>query len=179
MQKTATKLLPIAKVVKSFGADGELVVRYIPDAPEDINEKKPVFLYFEELPVPFFIESVKSRGNNQEVIRLQGIESEKDVEEILGMTVYIEQSKKKQKSKSNNSDIFDPKNLVGFVLYNPAGEYIGEVTEFNDYPGNPCLSFVTEDGNEHLVPIHDDLILGMDEEKELLVVELPIGLLDL
>lgn len=53
MQKTATKLLPIAKVVKSFGADGELVVRYIPDAPEDINEKKPVFLYFEELPVPF------------------------------------------------------------------------------------------------------------------------------
>lgn len=179
MQKTATKLLPIAKVVKSFGADGELVVRYIPDAPEDINEKKPVFLYFEELPVPFFIESVKSRGNNQEVIRLQGIESEKDVEEILGMTVYTEQSKKKQKSKSDNSDIFDPKNLVGFVLYNPAGEYIGEVTEFNDYPGNPCLSFVTEDGNEHLVPIHDDLILGMDEEKELLVVELPIGLLDL
>lgn len=64
-------------------------------------------------------------------------------------------------------------------MYNPAGEYIGEVTEFNDYPGNPCLSFVTEDGNEHLVPIHDDLILGMDEEKELLVVELPIGLLDL
>ena len=51
-------MLQIAQVLKSNGTDGELVMSFREIAPEDINLKEPVFIVFDGLPVPFFIESL-------------------------------------------------------------------------------------------------------------------------
>ena len=79
----------IAQVLKSNGTDGELVMSFREIAPEDINLKEPVFIVFDGLPVPFFIESLVKRGNSKALVHLTGIKNQEDVEEIAGKAVYI------------------------------------------------------------------------------------------
>ena len=84
-------LQQIAQVLKSNGTDGELVLGFREIAPEDINLNEPVFIVFDGLPVPFYIESFTKRGNSKALVRLTDICSMEDVEEIAGKAVYIEE----------------------------------------------------------------------------------------
>ena len=58
-------LQQVAQVLKSNGTDGELVMGFRDIAPEDINLEEPVFIVFDGLPVPFYIESFAKRGNTK------------------------------------------------------------------------------------------------------------------
>ena len=82
-------LQQVAQVLKSNGTDGELVMGFREIAPEDINLQEPVFIIFDGLPVPFYIESFTRRGNTKALVRLTDICSMEDVEEIAGKAVYI------------------------------------------------------------------------------------------
>jgi len=89
---TLDDLQQVAQVLKSNGTDGELVMGFREIAPEDINLKEPVFIIFDGLPVPFFIESFTRRGNSKALVRLTDICSMEDVEEIAGKAVYVEEN---------------------------------------------------------------------------------------
>ena len=84
-------MLQVAQVLKSNGTDGELVLGFREMAPEDINLDEPVFIIFDGLPVPFFIETFTKRGNTKALVRLTDINSMEDVEEIAGKAVYVEE----------------------------------------------------------------------------------------
>ena len=84
-------LQQIAQVLKSNGTDGELVMGFREIAPEDISLNEPVFIVFDGLPVPFFIESFSKRGNSKALVRLTDIRSMEDAEELAGKAVYVEE----------------------------------------------------------------------------------------
>ena len=50
-------MIAVAQVLKSNGTDGELLLGFNGFGPEDIDLMEPVFIEFDGLPVPFFIES--------------------------------------------------------------------------------------------------------------------------
>ena len=66
-------LQQVAQVLKSNGTDGELVMGFREIAPEDINLQEPVFIIFDGLPVPFFIESFAKRGNTKALVHITDI----------------------------------------------------------------------------------------------------------
>ena len=82
----------VAQVLKSNGMDGEFVMSFRGITPEDINLKEPVFIVFDGIPVPFFIESFTKRGNSKALVRITDIKSNEDVEEIAGKAVYMAES---------------------------------------------------------------------------------------
>ena len=106
----------IAQVLKSNGTDGELVMSFREIAPEDINLKEPVFIVFDRLPVPFFIESLVKRGNSKALVHLTGIKNQEDVEEIAGKAVYIEDDILPELSLEEDGFAA----LVGWTLLMPA-----------------------------------------------------------
>ena len=55
-------MLPVAKVVKSFGTDGGLLVSSNVDL-DTLDFQGPVFIVFDGLQVPFFILDYQPRGN--------------------------------------------------------------------------------------------------------------------
>ena len=105
----------VAQVLKSNGTDGELVLSFREIAPEDINLSEPVFIIFDGLPVPFFIESFAKRGNSKALVRLTDICSQEDVDEIAGKAVYVDDSQ--IPGMSLEEDGFAA--LVGWVLLTP------------------------------------------------------------
>ena len=49
--------MQIATVLKSNGTDGELLIGFKGFSAQDIDTKEPVFIEFDGLPVPYFIEA--------------------------------------------------------------------------------------------------------------------------
>ena len=182
MPKSANILLPVAKVIKSFGTNGELLIRYSPQTQEDIDKKKPVFIYYDGLPVPFFVESIQNRGTDQALVILEGIYNEPLVNEITGEFIYIE-----KKTKGNKSKISGPQDLIGYTIEDINGSLLGKISKFYDYPNNPCLGIIkasledieNKEPNEQLLPFHEEFIVDFDQKRMVLVVQLPKGLLEL
>ena len=181
---TTDDLQQIAQVLKSNGTDGELVMSFRTIAPEDINLEEPVFIVFDGLPVPFFIESFTKRGNSKALVRLTGIHCQEDVDEISGKAVYIEDSDAPELSLEEDGFAA----LVGWMLLTPEnpdqGEgdeladltEVGEITDFIDIPNNPCIEVETENGAV-MIPLHEDLILSVDPEYQEIIMQIPEGLI--
>jgi 16S rRNA processing protein RimM len=176
-------MLQIAQVLKSNGTDGELVMGFREIAPEDINLQEPVFIVFDGLPVPFYIESFSKRGNTKALVRLTGICSMEDVEEITGKAVYIEEDQLPEMALEDDGYAA----LVGWMLLTPASSImedgneedlceVGEITDFLDIPNNPCIEVETENGAV-MIPLHEDLILSVDPEYQEIIMQIPAGLI--
>ena len=190
-------LQQVAQVLKSNGTDGELVMGFREIAPEDINLNEPVFIVFDGLPVPFFIESFTKRGNTKALVRLTDIRSMEDVEEIAGKAVYVEEDSLPEMSLEEDGYAA----LVGWMVLAPempdqvghdgndnghdddviAGltgnlYEIGEITDFVDIPNNPCIEVETKNGAV-MIPLHEDLILSVDPENLEIIMQIPAGLL--
>ena len=170
-------LQQVAQVLKSNGTDGELVLGFREIAPEDINLQEPVFIVFDGLPVPFYIESFTKRGNTKALVRLTGIGSMEDVEEITGKAVYIEEDQLPEMSLEDDGYAA----LVGWMLLTPAEDEealieVGEITDFLDIPKNPCIEVETENGAV-MIPLHEDFILSVDPEYQEIIMQIPAGLL--
>ncbi len=174
-------LQQIASVLKSNGTDGELVMSFRDIAPEDIKLQEPVFIIFDGLPVPFFIESFTKRGNSKALVRLTDICSMEDVEEIAGKAVYIDGNSLPEMTLEDDGYAA----LVGWTLLTPEEDFdadepkfieVGEITDFIDIPNNPCLEVETINGAV-MIPLHEDFILSVDPEYQELIMQIPAGLL--
>ena len=180
---TLDDLQQVAQVLKSNGTDGELVMSFRDIAPEDINLDEPVFIVFDGLPVPFFIESFVRRGNSKALVRLTDICSMEDVEEIAGKAVYVEEDNLPEMTLEEDGYAA----LVGWLVLTPGEmpdqighdeeeKVVGEITDFIDIPNNPCIEVETINGAV-MIPLHEDLILSVDPENLEIVMQIPAGLL--
>ena len=170
-------LQQVAQVLKSNGTDGELVLGFRDIAPEDINLEEPVFIVFDGLPVPFFIESFSKRGNTKALVHLTDICSMEDVEEIAGKAVYISSDSMPEMTLEEDGYAA----LIGWMVLTPTEDgdgliEVGEIADFMDIPNNPCLAVETVNG-EVILPLHEDFILSLDPEYQEIVMQIPAGLL--
>ena len=180
-------LQQVAQVLKSNGTDGELVLGFRDIAPEDINLEEPVFIVFDGLPVPFFIESFTRRGNSKALVHLTDIESQEDVEEIVGKAVYIDGDNIPEMTLEEDGYAA----LIGWTVLTPSGDFhdvipeededmefmeVGEITDFIDIPNNPCIEVETKNGAV-MIPLHEDFILSVDPEYQEIIMQIPDGLI--
>lgn len=161
-------MLRVAQVLKSNGTDGELLLSFFDVAPEDIDLQEPVFIEFDGLPVPFYFESFTPRGNNRALVRLTGVRSLKDADELAGQSVYADYFEEEEEE-----------DLVGWTLCNADGQAVGTVVDYEDIPGNLCLWVERPDGEQILIPFHEELIVSVDESSQTITMTVPEGILDL
>ena len=155
-------MLPIAKILKSNGTDGGILVSLRGVEAEEIDLKDPVFIEFDGLPVPFFIQSIQRKGTSRAVLHLNDVQNLSDAEELVGKEIFAE-------GEDEESDELD---FTGWTLLN-RGEKLGEITGMEPIPGNLCLYL-----GEKLVPLHEDFVISCDPDSRQLDLDLPDGLFD-
>ena len=158
-------MLRIAQVLKSNGTDGGLLLSLFDISPEDIDLEEPVFISFDGLPVPFYFESFTPRGNNRAIVRLTGVHSLKDADELAGAEVFADYLEQEE------SD-----DITGWTVRDASGRAVGTVTGYEDIPGNLCI-YVKTPGGEVLLPLHRELVISMDPETRTVALTIPDGLL--
>ena len=157
-------MLAVAKIVKSFGTDGGLLLSSNVDL-ETLDFKEPVFITFDGLQVPFFILDCTPKGGKT-VVHLNDVHSLEDAEEIVGRTIYAD-----VELEEDEEIDFTDWSIVD------RGRRIGTCTGLEDIPGNPCLEVCLEpDGSSVLIPLHEDFIVKIDEDSRTLSLDLPDGL---
>ena len=177
----------IAQILKSNGTEGELLISFIGTDPEEINLKEPVYVEFDGLPVPFFFEAFTRRGTSRALVHLTGVRSLRDADELAGRAMYVEGG------EDNDGEL----DIIGWtVVDGKSGRPVGTVRDYEDIPGNLCIwvipvipsagSVIPSAGSvipsaakesEFLLPLHDDLILDLNEDTRTLVLSIPEGLL--
>lgn len=151
------------KVLKSWGAEGQVVLSPSADDPRDLKSQEPVFIAFDGLPVPFYIESVKPQGGRL-IVKFEDIDTLAEAEELVGRDVTLSESVED-----------DEETLVGLQVCDArTRRIIGEVVDFSDYGGNTLITVETEQG-EVLLPIHEDLIVSIHDD--VLTLDIPEGLI--
>ena len=154
-------MLPIAKILKSNGTEGDILIGLLDFDASDFNTEEPVFVEFDGLPVPFFIESITPRGGSRAIVHLTDTDTLADAEELVGRTICLDAE----------DDSEEEEDFTGWTLYD-GDRLVGEISGLEDIPGNPCLCI-----GDALVPLHEDFIISADPQTRTLVMDLPEGLL--
>lgn len=181
--------IAVAQIVKSYNTTGEVVIKLSSDLLEDLNRKEPVFIYFDELPVPFFIDRFTPKGNSGAIVKFTTVNDMAHSEELVKRTIFIESSSAAPEVLENYAQENFEEYITGFDLYNQDDTFIGEIISYHNYPNNPCIevelaegicSALSENGStEHetlLVPFQESLIMAFDAENREIQMNIPAGL---
>lgn len=164
-------LLQIAAVQKANGTEGEILVGFKDFSADELDTKEPVFITFDGLPVPFFVEGITPRGRSRALVHLTGVSSLDDAQELCGRTISVRAEDYPDLSKDDGLE-----GLIGWKVQGADGEAVGTITGIEDIPGNPCVDVKTDKG-QYLLPLSEELILSVNEEKGIIRMHIPDGLL--
>lgn len=154
-------MLQIAKIIKSNGTDGDILMGLYDIQLDDFDLKEPLFIEFDGLKVPFFIEKISPKGNTKAIVHLSGVDDLEDAEEIVGRAVWMDVELEDELQED----------FVGWTILDKGNE-VGKVTGVEPIPGNLCLYI-----GDIIIPLHEDFIIDVDTEGRILNLNLPEGLL--
>lgn len=166
------KLVELGRIQRAHGIKGELHLvlnAALDEIPEQLGW---VFLDIEGIPTPFFAEQIRPKSNSSLILKLRDIDSIDDTEELLGLTALIPAALLPQ----TDDDEIALADLVGYQVQSPEGEVLGTITDYVDYGLNAVFTLRTTT-DEVLIPAADELIVEYDDDKRLLTMDLPEGLL--
>jgi 16S rRNA processing protein RimM len=163
----------IGTILKPKGLKGELHMYADFDGLESIKFDA-VFIEIAGRQVPYFVSSIKYLQKNAAYLVLEDVDSIEKATMLAKKHVYLP-AKLKPKKKKNEFTLFD---LVGFTAIDEDEGELGEITEVNEYP-QQILATVNYKNCEVLFPLNEEIIKRIDVVKNIVLVDLPEGLLDI
>lgn len=147
----------------------------------DTTDSDYIIIETEGILVPFFFEEYRFRNDNTAIIKLEGIDTQEQAREFTNCVVYFERSKA-ENAEDETSTFLSQKNrqIVGFTIVDAqTGKSIGTVKDIDDSTINVLLVIEGEDRQQVLIPANEDLIEGIDLQRQTITMRLPDGLLTL
>ena len=83
-------LQPIGRIVKSYGTEGDVMVSFLDGMSDILKTDEPVWLFYDGLPVPFYIQTLQFKGQRKAILRLEDVDSYNDAEEAAGKDICID-----------------------------------------------------------------------------------------
>jgi len=157
-------MTPVAKILKSHGTDGGMLISLLGVRIDEIDLEEPVFVSFDGLPVPFYFDDLQPRGTSKAVAHMTDVKTLEDAEEMVGKTIEADIEFEDETEED----------FTGWTML-CRGARIGEVTGMEPIPGNLCL-YVAAEGGEAMIPLHEDFIISVDPDSRILDLDLPEGL---
>ncbi len=124
--------------------------------------------------MPFFIESVRSKGRDTVLLTIDGITDEKQASAFNGKAIY---AKADEISLPEESDGLYVTDMAGFTIITTEGETVGTIDLIDDSTANILFITQTPEGNTVYIPAAEEFIKSLDLENKTLVMDLPEGLL--
>ena len=180
---TAEQLTAVGTILKPKHLKGAVLLQltdamfdYLADNPQPTH----LFLHRKEqknqTPLPYFIENLDWSGS-EVVLKLEEAHNRNDAELLRGASLWIE-SEKIAPYLTGDDDEQAWDFLMGYTLIDTDDTVIGTVSDLFYLPANPVAQVIINN-KEVLVPLHEDLVVLLDEAQKILVLDLPEGLVDL
>ncbi len=163
-------------ISKTVGYEGSLIAFLDVDDPSSYRDMESVFILMDGKLVPFFVEQIQMRTPKGEaVIRFEDIDSIDKARHLCKCDMYLPLSRLPQLPE----EAFYFHDLVGYEAYDNRDRFLGVISDFLDYPGNPLFSIRKSENDEILFPVADEFIRQIDHGGHRIYLHPPEGLLDL
>lgn len=164
----------IGYTAKTHGVNGQIILRLNDISTDSVKELEWVFLLFEGLPVPFFIEDWTERPPDSFLIGLEDVSTIEQAQKLIHKEVFVP-----NKSISINKNLtLSFKSYMGYAVIDKAKGHIGELKDILDLSNNPIME-VVQGKKEIMIPLQDEFITSIDAKNRSIHVVLPEGLIDL
>ena len=129
----------VAEVIKTFGVNGELVLKLYSSFPEEIDLEEPVFIDIDGIPVPFYFKAFRFNGKSKAVVVFDDFESELLAEELIGKIVLYD-----DELLEDENDEPSPFDFVGYkvLTHCDTPQMIGTVEDTTTTQTTPCFKFL-------------------------------------
>lgn len=163
----------IGKIVATHGLSGEVVLEHALGKKTDLKGLDTIFIEERKNSfLPYFVESSKLKNEAEVYLKLEGFTTKESARRLHQKEVWLLKA-----DFDNYAGKSSPISLLGYMMINQ-GEEIGEVIEVIDQPMQ-VLCKIMYQGNEALIPIHEESLKKIDKKKKQVHVVLPDGLLDI
>ena len=159
---------------KPHGIHGELQFTFTDDIFDRVDCDYLICL-LDGIFVPFLIEEYRFRSDSTALVKLEGIETAERARMFTNVEVYFPVKHAEEAEDGELSWNF----FVGFRMEDGRHGELGEVVEVDTATVNTLFVVEQEDGEELLIPAQEEFIVEINQEKKLITVELPEGLLNL
>lgn len=167
----------VARVSRSYGLGGELVLKLGDNFPIARSVDDPLWVEIDALPVPLFTCHFAMQGTSKAVVVFEDFQSEELAARLLGLKVYSMQALSQDDSAGDQDD--DSWGyLVGFTMSDTTSGQSGLVVDYIDSAMNPLL-VVEIKGEQHYIPIAEELVAKVSRRRKTIKLNLPQGILDL
>lgn len=175
----ADNLIEIGYITRQHGLKGEMQATVTDPVFDDVKSCPYLVIEMDGIFVPFFIESYRFRSDTTILLKLDDIDSQEQADPFCGKTLYFDRrcfSKKEAKAYDQAAE--EEMGLIGYTVEDKSLGELGPITEINDQTAN-VLFIVDHDGEELMIPAAEPLILSIDDEKRRIVMDLPVGLVNI
>ena len=159
---------------KPHGIHGELQFTFTDDIFDRVDCDYLICL-LDGIFVPFFMEEYRFRSDSTALVKLEGIDTAERARMFTNVEVYFPVKHAEEAEDGELSWNF----FVGFRMEDVRHGELGEVVEVDTTTVNTLFVVEQEDGEELLIPAQEEFIVEINQEKKLITVELPEGLLNL
>lgn len=179
---TNDQLTAAGKFLKAHGIKGELNASLTVE-PDYFDSYDCIVCMVDGIAVPFFIESVRSKGSASVLMKLDGICSETAAMQFVGETFYVIKKDYLAFQELSADDDASQGYADDFIGYNvvdtDAGE-LGIIIDLETSTDNALFIIQhPESGKTVYMPVVEDFIISIDDDRRVITTSLPEGLADL
>lgn len=156
---------------KPHGIKGELQFTFTDDIFDRVDCDYLICL-LDGILVPFFIEEYRFRSDTTALMKLEGVESDRQARMFTNVEVFFP----KKYLDEDDNEVLTWQYFIGFRVLDKQHGDLGEITAVDDSTMN-ILFCVEKDGEELLLPAHEEFIRNIDKKKREILVQIPEGLL--
>jgi len=139
----------------------------------NVPELKSVFIEINGRPVPFFIAESDFHSADLLNMKLVDYDTADKINEFKGCRVFLTSDDALNPHSDNYED------LTGFSVFDENENKVGIINSVIENPKQWLFSILSVNKKEILLPVHEDLILSIDNVKKFIIEKIPEGLLDI
>ena len=163
----------IGKFTRTHGVQGEMALAFTDDVFDRVDCPYLV-CDMDGILVPFFIEEYRFRSDTTALVKLDRIDTAEQARKFTNVEVYFPLEFVEE---DDSDDIPTWGYFVGFQVTDINHGELGEIVAVDDSTMNVLFSIETPDGEEILLPAHEEFMIKIEKKKRRLTVEVPEGLL--
>lgn len=163
----------LGTINKLHGYKGELLAYLDTDEPAKYKSLDSVFVDLDGELVPYAIENIRYKDNNNVVIKFSGVDIEQ-AKDLIKTSLFLPLSMLPPLTGNN----FYYHEVIGFKVVDKQHGCIGNCTDFLE-TGKQSVMQIDNDGTEIMIPVVDDFIESVDRDNKTINIIAPEGLIDL
>jgi 16S rRNA processing protein RimM len=172
----AESFISVGTLGKPHGISGAFRFSLALELKDAGNFPKVLFIDQKGSPLPYFVASVTVSDNGEEgIISFEEVTTREATRSIANSELLLKEKDVDRYFEEEEEDEWLA--LIGYTLQGEDGTVLGEITNVIDNTIQPVAVF-SLNGNEIMVPLAEELIVEIDDEKEVVILRIPEGLIE-